>query len=65
MLPRFNNTTRALALISLAACAAVILVALRSNHAETSAASEQADLQTSQFSLPEIERPPAYYTGKW
>jgi len=65
MMPQLNRITRSFALISLAACAAIFLVTFHSNRGEDSAASEQAALQTSLFLLPDVERPPRHYTGKW
>ena len=54
----------ALALLSLAICASIALIALHGSRSGDGA-TEQAALQTSLFLLPEIERPPKHYTGKW
>ncbi len=59
------NRTHALALLSVAICAAITLTALYGSRDENSDATEQAALQTSLFMLPEFERPPHHYTGKW
>lgn len=59
------NRTHALALLSVAICAAITLTALHGSRDEKSNVTEQAALQTSLFMLPEFERPPHHYTGKW
>jgi hypothetical protein len=57
-----SHRTLAISLLSAAACIAVCLSLL---HDSRSLDAQHAALQTSLFLLPEVERPPHHYTGKW